>query len=35
VPLAEEGMPHGLEDYAQATRPESSIQVGRVSLFYD
>jgi len=35
VPLAEEGMPHGLEDYVQAARPESSIQVGRVSLFYD
>ena len=34
VPLAEVGMPHGLEDFVQPA-PESSIQVGRVSLFYD
>jgi tyrosinase len=32
---SEEGAPAGLMDFAQAARPEPTIKVGRVNLFYD
>ena len=35
VPLAENAVPQGLEEYVQPPRRDSAIRVGRISLFYD
>jgi hypothetical protein len=35
VPLAENVVPQGLEEYVQPPRRDSAIRVGRISLFYD
>jgi len=35
LPIADERVPEGLEEYAQASRPDAAIRIGRVSLFYD